>query len=523
MERPKKRDKLVELEELAKLAERCAEAVQKISSWKFNNGQCDYLADKLKVVVHSASSFAEVSCAKCNGSSSSVDIALGVEIIKFLLALAKQVESFIQGCCKDSWIQAAMTLTNVSQYVSFLGLNLEFCRIAFCKECAATGGLTLDQVEDIKQIEVEIVNKRASTDVAALLAKVTSNLNNLRGDEKDLASFLLQRLMQLHPNPGTSISGSSSWFASDNGKFLEELFKWVKPKRRLGKGTTGTVYKAMWLGMPIAKKTFQGTKNPDFMKEVEILAKLCHSNITSIYCCAMDKRKCSIVMELMDEDLCDLIERRLEERNDTIPFTILEAIDIMHQIGEGVNYLHSQSIVHRDLKSSNILVKGVKPSKVEVDTGYVQVKVADFGLSKMKDSSTTFSDQTSNIGTSRWMPPEIINLEPSSQECAFNGASRKGEDPKFPFKGDIYSFAMVCYEILSGDKPFHDVSLPRKLKEKVKNGERPYLPQYCPKKLKILIERCWNPIPKEQPSSTEVCSELKYLKYLLMTGKFLQS
>lgn len=133
--------------------------------------------------------FLDASRAKCGRPSSSLDTPKRVEIFKFLLALAKQIESFIQGCCKEAWIQAAMTLTNVSEYVPLLGFDLELCQVAFCKECAA-GELTLDQIEDINRAELEIVNKKASADVVAHFAKVASELNFLSGENRDLASLL---------------------------------------------------------------------------------------------------------------------------------------------------------------------------------------------------------------------------------------------------------------------------------------------------------------------------------------------
>lgn len=167
------------LDAYLKLAEECMEAVQEMPSRKFNNEQCEYLAQRLEMVVHSASSFVEGSrmYAMC-ASGSSTDKARGVEIFRLLLALAKQIENFVQGCCENMWIQSAMTLTNVSEYVSSLGFNLELCRVAFCKDCAATG-LTVDEVDDINRGEVEVVEKNASADVDTLVDKVVLTMPSL--------------------------------------------------------------------------------------------------------------------------------------------------------------------------------------------------------------------------------------------------------------------------------------------------------------------------------------------------------
>ncbi|KAG0610046.1 hypothetical protein M758_7G034700 [Ceratodon purpureus] len=495
------------LDSYLKLATECLEAVQKMSdSRKFNNEQCGYLAEKLRVVIQSASLYLDRSRAQCHRPCSSVNTTRLAQNFKLLVALAKQTESFVQGSCKYEWIQAAMTLSNVSEYVSSLGFNLELCKIAFREETLPGPGhcLTSAEVGDINAAEVEAVTVKAARDQEALLQKVTLELHSLEGENRELAIILQQRLCGVRPNP-----------ASDDE--MDKLFKWVilGDHVPLGSGASANVYKAMWLGTPVAKKTFHGLENSEFLKEVEILSQLCHPNITSMFCYAKcSKRTCSIIMELMDEDLNKLMETRCKDGNESQPFAILEAVDIMIQIGEGVNYLHSKRIVHRDLKSMNILVKNVEVKLGEIV--HVQAKVADFGLSKAKDRSTTYSNQTFNTGTSRWMPPEVIKLTSDSRE---SGLSNCLKLPKYPFKCDTYSFGMVCYEILAGCVPFSDINSPSEIKRRViMNHERPILPGNCPAKLKVLIERCWSQEPKKRQNFEAICLELKYVKYLLMTG-----
>lgn len=177
------------LESYLKLAADCMEAVQTMASLKFNNEQCGYLADRLKVVVKSASSFLQVLRDNCYEPCLSGDVAKWVDVFKLLLSLAKQIEIFIQGCCKEEWIQAAMTLTNVSKYVSSLGFNLELCRVAFCSDMTATGSLTSDHVDDIYRAGAEMVKMKASVDVKTLLEKVILEQNSLSVKNRDLATY----------------------------------------------------------------------------------------------------------------------------------------------------------------------------------------------------------------------------------------------------------------------------------------------------------------------------------------------
>lgn len=480
--------------------EDCTKAVQAdMSSCKFNTHQCGYLADKLKVVVQRARSYSYLAVCSCG------DATKWVEVLKLLLTLGKQIESFVRSCCKHKWIQAAVTLTNVSEYVSSLGFNVELCGIAISKVYAGdTRGLHMDELDNMNKTEVEIVKLKASSDFENLFESVKKDRDSSTGEKRQLANYLCQKLAGEEPS-ATSASGQSFW---------RNLFDWRKPGKQLGRGASAAVEEVTWLGISVAKKTFDGEDNPDFLKEVEIVRQLCHSNIMSMFCFAKDMRSCSIIMELMDGDLHTLIRRRCEN-NDSPPFPILEAVSIMLQIGEGVNYLHNNGFVHRDLKSKNILVKSLKvESRME---HVVHAKVADFGISKASKRDLTFSNQTFNMGTCKWMPPEIINTLGIAK-----GPLGNDNEPNYPFKCDTYSFGMVCYEILSGYEPFgyEKETYPRTIKDRIIRGERPKLPPNCPcpPMLKALIERCWRKEPKERPRFDFICLQLKSLKFLLMIG-----
>ncbi|KAG0564885.1 hypothetical protein KC19_8G147700 [Ceratodon purpureus] len=460
-------------------------AQQNMHLLKFNREQCEYLIDKLKGAIRSASSFLEVLQAKDHGHPSQ---AMGAQTIELLVASAKQVESFVQGCCKDLWIESAMTLTNMSEYVSSLGFNLELCRVTLCEVWSGTRSLTLDEVDDINRNEVETVKLKALVDVDALLTKVILSLHTLVDGDRDLAVYLLQSLLRIPTSYDENFLGKTSD---------------VVPGVKLGSGSSGIVYKVMWLRIPAAQKTFFGRENLDFIKEAGVLSQLFHPNIVSMFCCTMDKRTCSIIMELMDEDLYSLFQRRFEEPNGYHPFPLGEALDIMLQIGEAVKYLHEKRIVHMDLKSSNVLVKH--------GDGVIYAKLASFDLSK-KNVASTFSGMTYHIGSTRWMAPEVFKLHPWDHGYLSKDIAR------ISFKCDTYSFAMVCYEILSGLIPFSELSLMQlnQLKTVVLIGSRPILPDHCPPYLKALIERCWDQIPSRRPTFTEICLQLKHMKHLVL-------
>jgi serine/threonine protein kinase len=212
-----------------------------------------------------------------------------------------------------------------------------------------------------------------------------------------------------------------------------------------------------------------------------------------------------MIMELMDGDLFSLMQERLEECvTNGPPFNISEAVHIMLQVAEGMLFLHAKQIVHRDLKSRNILIKHMKATEVSIR--YVHAKVADFGLSRTKEKSMTYSNQTLNQGTTRWMAPEMIKIGNEDDEVEVEGE----EVLKYPFKVDVYSFGMVGFEILSGHVPFPTLT-PKEARRMVLGGERPPLPDVCPERLRCLMEACWRPEPNERPRFGDICAELRDL------------
>jgi serine/threonine protein kinase len=87
----------------------------------------------------------------------------------------------------------------------------------------------------------------------------------------------------------------------------------------------------------------------------------------------------------------------------------------------------------------------------------------------------------------------------------------------YPFKVDVYSFGMVCFEILTGDTPYQNNG-PEEMRRMILAGERPPLPSHCPSDLQELIKLCWDLEPSARPSFAEICEDLRYIKCSLFLG-----
>ncbi|KAG0579405.1 hypothetical protein KC19_4G096100 [Ceratodon purpureus] len=485
------------LKQFLELTEACNEQAQEMLqprvhwSHRVNYKQCKYLAQKLKLAVERAHLFLLLRIGEALSAEELVDV------FKLLLALANAVEEFIRSCCQNPWIQAAFLMTNVSEHVLAISFDLELLADFFSGKV-----LIRTTVDSFYRTEALIVKNKASQDREALLTDLNTLLQRGVGAsaEHQLADFLLKRLETQRQNLAGSLPEA---YRTDMGR--------LKQKEQLGRGSFATVFKAMWLGVEVAKKAFYQS-SPEFAKEVSILGALSHPNITSLFCYAQGKRECCMVMELMDGDLSQMMRKIMaDDKKLSQPFRILEAFDIMLQIGGGMEYLHGKRLVHRDLKAMNILVKHVKGRELEPKTVlYTFVKVADFGLSKIKERSMTYGNQTLMVGTTRWMAPELIKSNTDQDQVQ---VSDDAIIAKYPFASDVYSFGMVCYEILTGEWPQFEVKNLSEVKKKVLMGDRPKLPLYCPPGLKDLIERCWSEDASKRPRFSEICAELRLLKY----------
>lgn len=194
----------------------------------------------------------------------------------------------------------------------------------------------------------------------------------------------------------------------------------------LGEGGMGQVLRGRQkgLGREVAIKllTLRSYATPErrerFKHEAQRCANMNHPNLVGVYDYGEDGERPYMVMELVDgESIADRIKRDGK-------FPIRETLEIGIKICEGLQYAHEQGLVHRDIKSDNILL----------DRKEKQVKVADFGIAIESDEGEEKNNVI--IGTPSYMSPEQ--------------ASGKKAD----HRSDIYSTGVILYEMLTGSVPF---------------------------------------------------------------------
>jgi len=205
---------------------------------------------------------------------------------------------------------------------------------------------------------------------------------------------------------------------------IGETILHYKILEKLGEGGMGVVYKAedTKLKREVAIKFLPHhiSVNEDERKRFEIeaqaAASLNHPNISTIYSIETSDKEAFIVMEFIDG-------KELKDKIKSGPVEINEAVKIISQIAEGLKAAHKKGIVHRDIKSSNIMINNEGA-----------VKIMDFGLAKVGTSNITKVGLT--IGTAAYMSPEQATNE------------------DVDYRSDIWSLGVIFYEMLTGNLPY---------------------------------------------------------------------
>ncbi|KAG0615935.1 hypothetical protein M758_5G077500 [Ceratodon purpureus] len=154
----------------------------------------------------------------------------------------------------------------------------------------------------------------------------------------------------------------------------------------VGAGSFCSVVETRWLGDTYARKIFQVYHPEIFKNEANALSKLSHRHMVTVSAYSVDLHTCSLLMERMKYDLRKYMKYK-SSLGVYSPFSFPAAIDLMLQVAESLRYMHSQKMVHRDVKPANILVEEVDDPELRKE-GFVIAKLADFGLAKCKREVT---------------------------------------------------------------------------------------------------------------------------------------
>jgi len=237
------------------------------------------------------------------------------------------------------------------------------------------------------------------------------------------------------------------------------------------RGRYGKVYKGKWQKTNVAIKVIKAISENDKKAIVqEASITLCLKNqhvIEQFGITFVNIDKLGIVMEWAEHGSLDMWIGKIDRGKLT---------NIALGIVSGLMYVHSQNVIHRDIKPQNILMFGPKEDMIP--------KIADFGVSRIIEQTMTY---TAQVGTVNYIAPELMDSLPYS------------------FKADIFSLAKMLFEVFS-EQLIQDASTD--VKRCIASGR---IQENCnvPISLRNVIERGWAKSPHERPSLDELYSSLQ--------------
>ena len=262
---------------------------------------------------------------------------------------------------------------------------------------------------------------------------------------------------------------------------------------KLGQGAAGQVFKCRYNYGIAAVKVMSDRENDlsqiigSIQKEISLMKVLNHPHLTNYYGYVITDTEVKILMELCEGgDVFNLIHDAKKK------ISLRQKIKIIYDSAAGLFHLHSKNIIHRDIKSKNVMLK----DKVADENSVIHGKLSDYGFSKSVEKNNKLV--TVKLGTSQYNAPEIfLTSDEGSQVSGYT------------LKADIYSFGVYIWEVFCRKVPFKDEKIHADIiKLKVaKEGLRldlKKLPKDTPEEVRSLIQQCFEQNPEIRPDIANI-------------------
>ncbi|XP_073719264.1 serine/threonine-protein kinase TAO1 [Misgurnus anguillicaudatus] len=256
--------------------------------------------------------------------------------------------------------------------------------------------------------------------------------------------------------------------------FKEDPEKLFSDLREIGHGSFGAVYFAWDVRtsevVAIKKMSYSGKQSnekwQDIIKEVKFLQRITHPNSIEYKGCYLREHTAWLVMEYCLGSASDLLEVHKK------PLQEIEIAAITHGALQGLAYLHSHNMIHRDIKAGNILL--TEPG---------QVKLADFGSASIASPANSF------VGTPYWMAPEVIL---AMDEGQYDG------------KVDIWSLGITCIELAERKPPLFNMNAMSALYHIAQNESPTLQSSEWTDYFRNFVDSCLQKLPQDRPNSEEL-------------------
>jgi serine/threonine protein kinase len=397
-----------------------------------------------------------------------------------LRSLLIDLKSYFLGFTRDNFVQKVVefSVQSTNEYLA-----------AFVSEFnSAVGRLKLSEFHPVGLVDAQNEPEAHSEDLQNLTEKLTVLANDV-----SYGAGIRERLVELERLAAeVSALRRRQREQEDNLKRIisdqevEEALQEFSPyflkhadfvrdeDRRIGSGAFSDVYRGLQKSTnrevaikKLRESHFTRRDLELFRREVKILSQLQHFAILPfIGVCVSNPYQ--IITEYMVGGSLYSWLRQDRGHLDPTQLTII-AIGVAC----GLSYMHSRNLLHRDIKSANVLLDSDGCPRI-----------CDFGMSRWQDGND--SPLTVGVGTSQWMAPEILN------------------DQSYNEKADVYSYGMLLWEMMTRDIPFRGMLGVKIALAVAQDAARPLMPQDAPPSLANLIERCWSQDPEGRPDLSSI-------------------
>jgi len=253
---------------------------------------------------------------------------------------------------------------------------------------------------------------------------------------------------------------------------------------KIGRGSFADVFKAKWRHTDVAVKKLVNTHKKeavdDFTNETKLMLTFRHPNIvTFMGTCVSSDALCLVTEFLERGTLYEVLHNpAFNPDHEDIRRFCLDCC-------RGMAYLHGSSVIHRDLKSKNLLI----------DRDW-NLKVSDFGLAKLVGDNEAHTFTV--CGTIAWTAPEVLR------------------NTHYSFEADIYSFGIILYEMLTREEPYKEIPSLNVVVQVAMQGLRPSLPQSIAEAVPLfedIMKRCWQETPLNRPQFGTLSEEFDEQSY----------
>ncbi len=425
---------------------------------KANKTQFKRLAERIKIILDALQGLDKI--------ADSTHFRSGLALLE---EVVKETQEYLNFFASTKWFKRVLKAGSDKEKFEELNQKLE--------QAMRYLSLGLD-VQQVMNREADRDDQRRDTEELKAMQDEIVRLNQAELEAiqelKQHALIAQQQMASMHQQMKLLLMGDKHAVKLPVDSHLLVAFHEILFDHVIGQGSFGTVYYGRWQSQPVAIKTVQGVTTPadhkEFIREAQIMSRLRSRWITQFYGVCLEPTRHCLLMEYMEHG-------SLFSRLEHTALDPEQQRSVALDVARGLLYLHTQGVVHGDLKSANVLLDR-----------HHQAKLTDFGLSHTRASSIASMGQKSQAV--QWMAPELFK--------------RGGE---LTAAADRFSYGMVLWEIVTGQRPFDGFD--GDVAQHLLQGGREIIPSMVPAIYRDFIVRCWDKDPDKRPPLEEIIGALE--------------